>query len=514
MALQQIPGFTGFVAEYRSSLDPKVIGKFTDSNHLGTLFTERPSDYDKKLITLYTQTQMFSNDFLNMINQSTPFYLDSNSDYFRWNVTVPFKFATIIEIPQSTLAMPAPGIDGHEFELVIDKPSFVKNDVITSHRMFAQNFHVITDPTPYNAGYIIKCTLLADDPSTEYVSSDWLKVGLELEQIDHMTGEFDTDLSGLDEVGSTLTLYDTMSAGYGVKHAVTDWADARTLKDANGRPLDMVVYKQMIRNAAGEQESIGERWEPVMDMMARRKMLRLSVNRMIWGKGGTAQTSGSHQEVKKGITGIYKKMRDNGNLIRYNRGEFTINLLRDAFGDLFYRRVAMKDRRVKMYTNEAGISVWRQALMEDARGAGIVFTPEKFIEGQNQNMVLNYAFSEAVTMETGRMQVVHLSELDLPQTNSEFGQNKKSTPIFFIFDISPTGDGTPRNNIRTVRHRSRPSMTWGYVDGAIHHLGFAKSQGMSSANTNPWYELWMKDRSDIFIEDLSKTVIIEEIPQF
>ena len=129
-------------------------------------------------------------------------------------------------------------------------------------------------------------------------------------------------------------------------------------------------------------------------------------------------------------------------------------------------------------------------------------------------MVVNYAFESMTTMETGKISLIHLKELDLPQTNSEFGQNKKSTPVFMVFDVSPDGDGTPKNNIRQVRHRNRPSMTWGYIDGTIHHLGFAASQGMQSANKNPYYEIWMKDRSDIFIEDLSRTVIIEEIPQF
>jgi hypothetical protein len=27
--------------------------------------------------------------------------------------------------------------------------------------------------------------------------------------------------------------------------------------------------------------------------------------------------------------------------------------------------------------------------------------------------------------------------------------------------------------------KGAPSMTWGYIDGTRHHLGFAKSQGMS-----------------------------------
>jgi hypothetical protein len=42
------------------------------------------------------------------------------------------------------------------------------------------------------------------------------------------------------------------------------------------------------------------------------------------------------------------------------------NLVRSVFGDLFYRRVDVKDRRVKMYTNEAGFDVFQQALKNDA----------------------------------------------------------------------------------------------------------------------------------------------------
>ena len=83
-----------------------------------------------------------------------------------------------------------------------------------------------------------------------------------------------------------------------------------------------------------------------------------------------------------------------------------------------------------------------------------------------------------------------------------------------VFDVSPMSDGSMVNNMREVRMQGAPSMTWGYIDGTAHHLGFAKSQGMSSANKFPGYEIWMKDRCDIFIEDLSRTVLIEEIPQF
>lgn len=512
--LQQVPGFQGYIATKVSSLDRRSIGKFTDSNHLSSLHISEPSDYDKKIISLYTQTSLFSNDFLDMINQSTPYYLEGNSDYWQWKISVPYKFPTIVEIPDTTSSLATPGIDGHEFELIIDRKAFTTGDIITSHRMFAPNFHVVANPVPYNAGWLIKCTLISETPQTDYVSTDWLQVGLDLEQIDQVTGEFDTQLGGLDELGDSITLYETLSAGYGLTHKITDWADSRELTTKNGMPMDLMVYAQYRRNEAGKPEVIGTRWEPFIEAMARKKMLRLKISRMIWGHRGTAMTNGSG-EIKKTVQGIYQQMRNNGNLVRYNRGEFSINLMRDVFGDLFYRRVNVKDRKVKVYTNEAGFEVFRKASKEDLMNSGLtVIADERFIQGSGQNMVVNYAFESVITMETGQISLIHLTELDLPQTNSEFGQNKKSTPIFMVFDVSPDGDGTPKNNIREVRRKSRPSMTWGYVDGAVHHMGFAKSQGMSSANMNPWYEMWFKDRADIFIEDLSRTVLIEEIPTF
>jgi hypothetical protein len=97
------------------------------------------------------------------------------------------------------------------------------------------------------------------------------------------------------------------------------------------------------------------KWEPFIEYWMRKSMLELKVKRMIWAKPGTVKTNGSKQEVKRTSAGVYHRMRNNGNLVQYNRGEFSANLIRSVFGDLFYRRVDVKDRRVKMYTNEAGL---------------------------------------------------------------------------------------------------------------------------------------------------------------
>jgi hypothetical protein len=350
----------------------------------------------------------------------------------------------------------------------------------------------------------------------DYVSSNFLAVGTELELVDGSIGEFDQDLLGLPRLGEKITMYESLGSAYGYEHTVTKWADERTLKDASGKALDILVYAPQRRNQLPLTRN-DVKWEPFIEFWMRKSMLELKVKKMIWAKPGTVKSGGSKQEVKRVSAGVYHRMRNNGNLVQYNRGEFSANLIRSVFGDLYYRRVDVKDRHVKLYTNEAGFDVFQQALKSDALNSGLTLVADsgnRFIQGEGQNLTYNWAFDSMVSRETGKVELMHLKELDLPQSNLEFGQNKKSTPVFMVFDVSPMSDGSMVNNMREVRMEGAPSMTWGYIDGRAHHLGFAKSQGMSSANKFPGYQIWMEDRCDIFIEDLSRTVLIEELPQY
>ena len=521
MAIHTIPGLTGFTYARVASMDARAVGKLTDANHLESFHSTEPADYDKKIISLYTQSSLYSNDFLDMINKSTPYFIDTNSDAWKWNIAVPYKFPKIIDIPKSTQdiidAGGKVGIDGQEFELILSSNEFSKNAIISvGTRQYGPRFYVIKDPQPWNMGWIYKFTLVSDNPIVDHVNPVFLAQGNELELIDAAIGEFDQDLLGLPKLGEEITMFESLGSAYGYEHKITEWADDKMLRDASGKPLDILVYAPQRRNQLPLVKN-DIKWEPFIEFWMRKSMLELKVKRMIWAAPGTVKTNGSQQNLKRTSAGVYHRMRNNGNLVQYNRGEFSANLIRAVFGDLFYRRVDVKDRRVKMYTNEAGFDVFQQALKDDALNSGLTFVADsgnRYLQGEGQNITYNFAFDAMVTRETGRVELIHLKELDLPQTNLEFGQNMKSTPVFMVFDVSPLSDGSLVNNIREVRMQGAPSMTWGYIDGTRSHLGFAKSQGMQSANKFPGYEIWMKDRCDVFIEDLSRTVLIEEIPQF
>lgn len=511
------PPFTGFRYGRFSSMDNRAIGKFTDSNHLSSLRSERPADYDKKIIEIYTQSNLYSNDFLNMINRARPYYIEGNTDSWQWEIGSPFLFPQIVEIPGTTLSMDKIGIDSKPFHLVLDTNEYAKNSVIClGSKQFGPRLYVTKDPTPYGAGFLYELTLVAINPLIQHLDKNWILPGTSTQLIDVVVGEHDVDLGGLPRPGKTIKMFDSLGASYGFAHKNTKWADQRVLKDAaTGKPLDLLYFAKMGQRGELPSSISNIRWEPTIEFLLRRQMLETKVQRMIWNHPGSVRSNGQKQEVKKISGGVHYKMKHYGNYIPFNKGEFSPGLIRSIFGDLFYRRVDMTKRKVTMYANESGFDVFGEALKKDLFNMGLtVVADNRFIQGSGQNMSVNFGFDSMVTRETGRVELKHLRELDLPQGNREYTKNRKSSPIFMVFDVSPESDGTFTDRIREVRQAGAPSMTYGYVNGRQHHLGHQASQGMDSSSMDPGYTTWFEDRSETFIEDLSRTVLIEQKPEY
>ena len=105
-----------------------------------------------------------------MINKSTPYYIDNNSDAWKWQVAVPYKFPKIIDVPNFTADIldntGKVGIDGQEFQLVLDTNEFSKNAIVSvGTRQYGPRFYVIKDPLPWNMGYLYSFCLLYTSPS-------------------------------------------------------------------------------------------------------------------------------------------------------------------------------------------------------------------------------------------------------------------------------------------------------------------------------------------------------------
>jgi len=63
MAIQTIPGLTGFTYARVASMDKRAVGKLTDANHLESFHSTEPADYDKKISSPFPNGSLLGASF-------------------------------------------------------------------------------------------------------------------------------------------------------------------------------------------------------------------------------------------------------------------------------------------------------------------------------------------------------------------------------------------------------------------------------------------------------------------
>ena len=82
-------------------------------------------------------------------------------------------------------------------------------------------------------------------------------------------------------------MFESLGSAYGYEHKITEWADDKMLRDASGKPLDILVYAPQRRNQLPLVKN-DIKWEPFIEFWCV-TMLELKVKRMIWAAPGTVK---------------------------------------------------------------------------------------------------------------------------------------------------------------------------------------------------------------------------------
>lgn len=506
MPNQSIPHVNGRVianAHMTSSFYSKNgLGKLTDKNFVETMLRTKPDQYDKMMIRLFTDTKLYKNDLLDLVMKTgKPFMVNDPNGVFTYKIK---KRAELPKIIISTLAS-NPGRDGSVFELVFDKNVFVVNDIVTAHRYEQETqIQIVSEGEKFQNGFKYKCTAVGAS-AADFVDARFLAVGVEYFKIGNVLGEYTTSFSSLGLFDGNLEVMADVLQQYGVEHTITDWADATKLgmqTDAAGNPMDITYYSVSDPMAEGEKTKIVG-WEPTVSRLLRMEMLRMKANTLMWGRQGNGKDEKGRPTRAK--QGLWQQLHL-GNVIYYDRGQFSLNLIRTAIGDLFYNRVLIKDRSVKIYTNRSGMELASTAIRKDFNGQNFTVSADKFLDGKDRTKQgYAFQFDHFMTTETGPVEFVELEQLNEHATFLELGPNKKTPPIFIILDVSGQEDA----GIREVKLSTRPNMYYQYIAGSV---GFGAQQ-TSIANKDPYSTYIMKDFCGIFLEDPTKTVIIKEFPR-
>lgn len=492
------------------------LGKFTDKNFIETMLRTSPDQYDKAMIRLFTDTRLYSNDFVDLVmNSGAPFVSNDPNGVFTYKIKKRAELPKImINLADTT---PKPGIDGQTFELVFDKEMFAVNDVISAHRREQEVLiQIVSDFEPYQNFFKYTCKAVGE--STDYVHQRFLSVGTEYFKIGMLSGEYTTSWSSLGAIDGSLEVVNDVLQQYGIEHTITDWADATKIGvkyDAAGKPINDITYYSIAEiDINGQPINVTVGWEPTVSKLMRMEMIRMKANTLMWGrKGNGVDEKGRPVRAK---AGLWQQLHL-GNVIYYDRGQFSINLLRSAVGDLFYNRVRIEDRHVKIYTNRSGMELAATAMKKDFNASGFTVLASDFLDskanganGKDRRLNQGYAFQfdHFMTVETGLVEFKELEQLNEHATFLELGPDKKTPPIYIILDISGEGG----SNVRECKLGTRPNMMYKYIPGATDS-NIAKMFGNLATSKDPYDTIIMKDWAGIFLEDPTRTILIKEYPQ-
>ncbi len=480
-----------------------ALGKFTDKNMLDTILMNKPQDYDR-IIKLFTQGRLYSNDFMDLVmTNAEPYYLDEPNGQFNYQIHNYCELPKIV-VNLSDTNMTT-GRDGSEFQLVFDKQAFVMGDRITAHRREQEvQLEVIKDAEKYQNFF--KYTFIAISEFNDgFVPQKYLAVGTEYQKLDNGLGEYSTEYSSLGMIDGNLTVVTEGLEEYGVEHSMTEYAKLKQLKnDKFGQPLDITYYSIAGNDPSKSQPFNYMAWEPTIQSLLRAEMMKMKANKLFWGRPGIGRDDKGRPI--KFYSGLWRQLHQ-GNVIHFDQGTFSINLIRYALDNLFYGRVAMSDRRAKIYTNREGMQLVSRAIKAEGLSQGLVFNAENYVKGtDNLNLGFMMDFSWFHTKETGKVEFQELEQLNEANTFLEQSPNKRVTPIFIILDISGNND----MKIRELKLKNRPNMLSAYIPGVTSFTG---TDSVMAASRNP-YQTWiMRDFTGLFLEDPTRTVIIKQIPQ-
>jgi hypothetical protein len=157
--------------------------------------------------------------------------------------------------------------------------------------------------------------------------------------------------------------------------------------------------------------------------------------------------------------------------------------------------------------------------------------PGGVLFGDSMNLGFKYRFTQFFSPVAGMIEFEinpALDNLNNSRTQDAFiGEYPIESYTYMIMDITDSkvsnaaarvdnvkyrvDDGFNSNaNIILVKPQNYGELYWGYVCGTHSPFGPASMKGMMSANDFDGYKIWMKSFSNIWVKDVTRTLIIEK----
>jgi len=540
MALQSIPTFNSYnnnVIVRQTEFRP---GQMTDANSIYALFNRDRFNVNRGMISAWNQAKVLQTPLFNLTEaQNNTIYVNGAEGEFEFAMPYVLDFPRIMEDVTDPLDT-KPGLGGVPFEIKVNLDVYKPGDHLTYDRLNGVQVRVMNVPVrPDGSGFILTVSLITSDQKKKYFPKGKLANGVQLIKVGQDTGgEFGKDFSSISDDTGMITMRHRIGAERGVTAAMTAYANMLELPTGSNPGLQKafakydLLGKQAVETFIHIDEKTGQAvagsamWAPTVLSLIFQELAKLEESDLMWGHGGFIQGAGNkivmlspgfYPQLKRGqyhrisrwTRGVVESILGNlysGTLIPPTERKTKIKCGMGALTEL-YKIFAQELAQIPFLTRTADIG----AITGDAMNLAVAYRVVSFMFPAAGTVTLEYepAFDSWNTRATdspmiGMYPIHSYSAAILDVTDENYtNATKKSDKIIYAEGANKA------SNVFMVKPSARKSTTWGTVNGTEHMLGEAMMHGMQSANLEPGFTIWAKNQSSVWIEDLTRCVLIE-----
>lgn len=523
--------------------------KFTDLNWLYTNYAKDQQTVYKGLLSLWNQRSIINTPLLNMteLNNSV-MYIPNMEGRFRYSIPYDLGLPYITEDVEKDNNRP--GIDGQRFKIKLSENCYTNSDrIIADYRDGIELF--ITEEEIYeeDGDWVYTVEIVNTNRKGTYYPKEWLQPGTQYMKISNTNGEYDTQKSSISSDGLRTGMMELeMVLGVGqrsVSHGITGWGDSAKLNEQMNPQLAWINQRlsgmgstmiYMNKDSKGNPIPSSMRWQSTIEVLLRAEMERMTETDLMWGKGGYVSGSG-RTKVRVGA-GLYEQLR-NGN--RYTYNTISLTLIENAVANLYSKSgVPLVDRKTKIMTGTGGLLQIDKELQERFKSIPIPFmlnnsqSPINDIVYGSDALNMGFKaprFTKYFSQIAGEIEFVLNPALDNVSGNrvsdNLIGEYPIESYTYMVLDVTDTNytNAAARikgvdyrvdkgfnegSNIVLVKPQDLGELYWGYICGTHSPLGPSGMKGMYSSNHRDGYEIWMKSFANIWVKDVTRTLLIEK----
>lgn len=520
--------------------------KFTDLNFLYNNYSKDSFTVYKGLIALWNQRSIINTPLINMTElKNNVMYLPNVEGRFRYSV--PYELGYPIVVEDLEVDNAKPGLDGQSFKLKLSENCYTNTDRITADYRDGIELYVTSDEVVEETdGFVYTVQIVANNRKGTYYPKVWLAPGTQYMKVSNINGEDDVQKSSISSDGlRTGFLQLEMELGGGhrsVTHYITGYGDMARIDEQKNPQLAFI--NQRLENMGsttiyantdpqGKPLPKSLTWQPTIELLLRAEMECMTEKDLMWAKGGVVTGSG-RRSVKVGA-GLYEQLR-NGNRYIYNK--ITLNLIESAVANLYSKSgIPIEQRRTKIMTGTGGMVQISKELEERYKQVIPFLTntsdvPGKVIDGKDKfNLGFGYRFTWIDSPVAGRLEFEINPALDNVYNSRTqdglLGEYPIESYTYMIMDITDSKVSNAAARVDNVKYRvdngfnsaanivlvkpqNYGELYWGYIVGTHSPLGPASMKGVFSSSHRDGYEIWMKSFANIWVKDVTKTLIIEK----